>query len=265
MRRITNKTFGGAALPALLTWTIAALPRLAPVAPLPAQANAPATAKTVQQGVFTAAQAKRGESLYAANCARCHEGADVDGPSLVGDRFVDRWREDTLDSLFTFVRTRMPGDAPGTLESAAYLDVLAFLLSENEMPAGTHDLAIDGLADTLLVGRNGPQPLPANALVQAVGCLAQDAAHNWTLTHTGRLGRTRSGNQISDADVSTAVARQPGTQTVALQNLTELGPAFSAEANQHHKVLVKGAFIRGADTNRVRVLTARSVADTCAP
>jgi cytochrome c5 len=130
MKPETELTFARAAAAALVAWLIAALLAMASfAAPLRAQANATAAPKTVQQGVFSAAQAKRGEALYGANCARCHEGADVDGPSLVGDPFIDRWREDTLDNLYTFIHTRMPGDAPGTLEGAAYLEILAYLLS----------------------------------------------------------------------------------------------------------------------------------------
>jgi hypothetical protein len=133
------------------------------------------------------------------------------------------------------------------------------------VPAGSRELTADTLADTLLVGKNGPQPLPASALVQAVGCLERDGTQNWTLTHAGRLGRTRNGNQIAEPEAAAAAAYPAGTQTIALQNLTELGPAFSPEANQGHKVVVKGAFVQSGAASRVRVLTARSIADACAP
>ncbi len=246
-----------AAALAATAWTIVVLPALA-------QSTPAESGRTVQQGVFTMAQAARGESLYAANCARCHEGADVDGPSLVGDEFIDRWREDTLDNLFNFIRTRMPGDAPGTLQPAAYVDLVAYLLDANEIPSGASELVREGLADTLLVGTSGPQPLPASALVQIVGCLTQDSARNWTLTHSGRPARTRNANQISDEDVAAGTARAPGVQTVALQNLAGVS-AFAADANQQHKVLVKGALTRTADGQRLRVLAARSIADTCGP
>src|SRR5215207_8344837 len=69
------------------------------------QASAQAAPKTVLEGVFTAAQEDRGRMIYGAQCAMCHDGVDVDGPSLEGVPFVDRWREDTLDHLFEFIKT----------------------------------------------------------------------------------------------------------------------------------------------------------------
>src|SRR4029450_13711127 len=75
---------------------------------------------TVLDGVYTHAQAERGETLYSTSCIGCHEGQDADGPELTGKAFLDRWREDKLESLFTFIKTTMPGNAPGSLDERAY-------------------------------------------------------------------------------------------------------------------------------------------------
>ncbi|HEX8812536.1 MAG TPA: cytochrome c, partial [Terracidiphilus sp.] len=101
--------------------------------------------RTVLDGVFTEAQAGRGEMQFAMNCAKCHEGADVDGPPLTGDPFIDRWREDTLEGLFSFIRTRMPRDNPAKLSEAVYRDILAFLLAANDYPAGKSELGADSI------------------------------------------------------------------------------------------------------------------------
>ena len=98
--------------------------------------------KTVLEGVFTAAQADRGAVVYRRDCAGCHDGADVDGPPLTGAPFVDRWREDTVASLFDFIKTEMPQRAPGSLSEAQYLDILAHLLHENDYPAGQQELTV---------------------------------------------------------------------------------------------------------------------------
>src|SRR5215510_14719434 len=71
---------------------------------------------TVLDGVYTHAQAARGEAVYSSSCIGCHEGQDADGPELTGKAFLDRWREDKIEPLFTFVRTTMPGNAPGSLD-----------------------------------------------------------------------------------------------------------------------------------------------------
>src|SRR5436853_2791474 len=84
--------------------------------------------RNILNGVFTDAQAARGDAVFAEKCARCHEGADVDGPPLTGDPFIDRWREDSLEPLYIFIKTKMPQNAPGSLDAATALDVVAFLL-----------------------------------------------------------------------------------------------------------------------------------------
>src|SRR5580765_8081469 len=108
------------------------------------------THATVLSGVYTAAQAARGETAFGSNCAKCHEGADVDGPPLNGDPFIDRWREDSLDALFDFMKTQMPRDDPGKLAAGAYVDILAYLLSRNRFPAGGQELTGGALGNTLL-------------------------------------------------------------------------------------------------------------------
>ena len=62
----------------------------------------------------------------------------------------------------------MPADDAGNLPAASYLETVAFLLQENGFPVGNSNLAVDGLSEILLVGSNGPQPLPASALVKVV-------------------------------------------------------------------------------------------------
>ena len=224
------------------------------------QAAPQETAQTVLDGVYTAAQADRGEDLYVEHCAACHDGADVDGPPLTGDPFIDRWREDTLEGLFDFMKTGMPQTAPGSLPQAAYLDILAHLLHENDYPAGTRELTADLLRSTLLVGPSGPQPLPAGALVSVVGCLTQNPAREWTVARALPPTRARAGNEITAAEGTAAAGASPGTQTFTLQNVGGTGTALPGEG---HKVLVKGALTQRSGTGRIHVTAAKSVGGTC--
>ncbi len=113
-------------------------------------------AATVLDKVYSAPQAERGAEAYQAHCAKCHEGAEPDAPTPKGQPFIDRWREAPLDFLFTHIRTKMPGDAPGTLSQSTYLDILAYLLRENGYPAGSADLTADQLGSILLTGPGWP-------------------------------------------------------------------------------------------------------------
>jgi len=99
------------------------------------------------QGTYTNEQAQRGRALYAARCAACH-GAGLEGGSAVplsGDRFRVAWSRPnvTVDDLNFIISTTMPQLQGGTLAPDEYLDVLAFVLQSNDVPAGTTPLNAD--------------------------------------------------------------------------------------------------------------------------
>lgn len=215
--------------------------------------------RTVLDGVFTAAQAARGEGVFAEKCARCHEGADVDGPPLTGDPFVDRWRDDSLAGLFQFLKTRMPQDAPGTLDEKTYVDLLTRILASNRYPAGSKELTADALESTLLVGHDGPRPLPTNAMVIAVGCLSMGPGDAWMLANAAALARTQTGDQTSPEELKRSEAKALGSASYRLNNT----PA--PESKKGHKVQVKGVLGRQPNGDRINVLLLDSLAPSCTP
>ncbi len=101
---------------------------------------------SVWDGVYSAAQAKRGQVLYTKACASCHK-EDLEGhgptPSLTGSEFRDRWDGQTLGDLFEKIQATMPADHPGSLSREDNGAILAFILRSNEMPAGEKDLSTD--------------------------------------------------------------------------------------------------------------------------
>jgi mono/diheme cytochrome c family protein len=93
-------------------------------------------------GVYTAAQAKDGATLYAAHCSECH-GAKLDGisgPALAGSDFMAKWSGQTADDLRDVIATQMPLTAPGSLKPPEVLAVLAFILQQNGYPSGNAPL-----------------------------------------------------------------------------------------------------------------------------
>src|SRR5262245_10505082 len=91
--------------------------------------------------VFTDGQASRGRQQYEAHCVSCH-GDDLtgrEGRSLVGNQFWQSWGEDSLESLFNYMRASMPDGAPGTLPAQAYVDLVAFVLQKNDYPPGADE------------------------------------------------------------------------------------------------------------------------------
>ena len=102
-----------------------------------------AAGKTSRNGVYTEAQAKRGETAYAQDCAKCHGpdlvGADV-APPLAGGEFQSGWNDLTVGDLFERLRITMPADKPGTVSRQDNADLVAFLLAKNGFPAGDAEL-----------------------------------------------------------------------------------------------------------------------------
>jgi len=116
------------------------------------------TTKSVWAGVYTDAQAARGTDLYNRVCSECH-GDDLEGreksPALAGSAFAQRWDGATLKKLFEHMQQMPPGDPGKRLQPNQYVDILAYLLSANEIPAGSQPLVSDkdGLAAILYTSR----------------------------------------------------------------------------------------------------------------
>jgi S-disulfanyl-L-cysteine oxidoreductase SoxD len=214
---------------------------------------------TVIDGVYTQEQAARGEAAYGAACAGCHEGQDADGPELAGRVFLDRWREDTLEPLFTFVKTRMPGQKPGSLDDRAYADILAFVLEENGFPAGTRELTPDAVGAIQLVGVDGPRPLANLTIVRAVGCLRQTGTA-FTLADAGdpRPVRDRIVNGTTPEELKISAEQPLGGQTFPLLSLPQTGASLAG-----HKVQVKGVLNRQNTLERINVMSIESLAPAC--
>ncbi len=105
-----------------------------------------ASARSVRGGVYTEAQAMRGEAAYRAHCVECH-GEDLRGahmtPSMVGMGFTFRWRNRNLFDFYEGMRTTMPQSAPGGLSANVYADLVAFILARNGYPAGDAELPLE--------------------------------------------------------------------------------------------------------------------------
>jgi mono/diheme cytochrome c family protein len=100
-------------------------------------------ARSVWDGVYTAEQAKRGETAYRTACAKCHGDTLAGGeaaPPLTGGEFQANWNGLTMGDLFERLRLSMPADRPGTLTSAQNADILAYMLTVNQFPAGKKEL-----------------------------------------------------------------------------------------------------------------------------
>lgn len=224
-----------------------------------AQSNEP-TRPNVWQGVYTDAQAARGSSEYTTHCANCHRD-DLSGYSSIlrGSRFMEKYRESSLELLFDKTKTTMPRGAPGSLSDKAYVDIVAYLLKANEFPAGAQELRVDALAQIQLVGKGGPEPVPDFSLVRVVGCLTPNASDGaWMLTNS--TDPVRTGNpQPAEGELSASGRLALGPQTYRL--LTSA--AYKPELHKGHKVEVRGFLIRRPTETRLNITSLETLAQAC--
>ena len=97
-------------------------------------AHAPRSVKT---GVYTAAQADRGQVLYRSKCASCH------APNrFTDDLFYTSFAGKPLWEMFDVISDTMPEDNPGSMKPEEYVDVMAYLLKLNNFPTGNTELPV---------------------------------------------------------------------------------------------------------------------------
>jgi mono/diheme cytochrome c family protein len=92
-------------------------------------------------GVYSAAQATRGEETYMNVCVACHPGGTYATPA-----FRTAWAGRPLSDLFEIVQEKMPKNDPGSLTPQEAAQVLAYLLKINEVPAGETELPAEAAA-----------------------------------------------------------------------------------------------------------------------
>ena len=116
-----------------------------------------ATTKTIWDGIYTEEQARRGEQVFKAECSYCHRddltGGFLDdgvgrapalaGPRAFGSSLVERWKDLTLTDMVASIAATMPQQRPTSLTLQAYVDVVGYLFSKNNIPAGSVELPFD--------------------------------------------------------------------------------------------------------------------------
>lgn len=243
--------------------------------------------RSVLDGVYTTAQAARGEAAYTKTCAECHD-LSFDGTPVEGSGFIDNWREFPLNVLYTFISTTMPQDYPGELSADGYRDVLAYLLKRNGYPAGKSDLTLDMIRSTQMVGLDGPKPLVSEMLVEAVGCFEPGPDNTWELARSSDPVRIRKADATTPEEVAeaakadaaksdaakadagkVAASTAKGAQKFKLVNLEYFqGNAggqstFSPDSYKGERVLAKGALVKDSYGARINVMAIAKLGVGC--
>jgi mono/diheme cytochrome c family protein len=216
---------------------------------------AAAQSKTVWDGVYTQQQAARGAASFAGSCERCHAAqanAGEEGKNLAGKAFWNSFRESTVDHLLDFVSKNMPNGAGGTLSADTYADLVAFILSRNDLPAGSKELTRESAAGVQIIDKNGPGELPNGTLIRVVGCLAKKEGGGWILNSATAPERP---NPSTDANDS---SRPLGTRSYELKFLLT-----SLDRDAGHRLRVRGLLMGEGGRDGINVSQTESVAESC--
>lgn len=213
--------------------------------------------RSLWDGVFTAEQADRGRVQYAVTCARCHGGSLEGGmgASLVGTSFWNEWREQSVADMVDYVAKNMPmGRQAAPLSPTEAADLVAFVLSSNDLPAGP--VALSGTSGTgvrIVPKDGGTGELPPTTLARVVGCLApQGADRSWQIIKASRPERVKAIDGPVPADAA------GGNRQYALKFVLQSLPPLVGR-----KVSVVGLLLGEGGVDGINVSTITSVAGTC--
>jgi mono/diheme cytochrome c family protein len=222
--------------------------------------TSPLFAQTVWDGVYTANQAARGQTAYLLHCVTCHK-ADLLGieGALKGEPFIERRREDNLETLFLDMRATMPRGNPGGLPDQTYTDIISYLLQSNDMPPGAAELKPGVLEKVRLVGKDGPKPVPNFVPVLSVGCLVQTGNSAWVLEDASEPVRTRDSFKRIEKEIEESKTRPLGDYTFRLQDADNFDPFPHVDK----KVQIKGIIVRSPTGTRINVNFIEEISATC--
>lgn len=217
--------------------------------------------KTVWSGVYTEAQAAQGRANYEENCSRCH-GPDLAGrvgTALKGDVFTRDWAGKTVGAFYERIKTTMPRGAPDSLSGDAYLNIVAYVFQANGFPASPNaELKTDVIQTILIESKEGPGFVPAGALVDAVGCLAQGADKVWTLSSATDVSRVQEAGAPKPETLTASAQKELGKGELKLLYIFPSPDAFKG-----HKVYSKGFLIRDPKGDSINVTSLQNLASTC--
>ncbi|MEX2471090.1 MAG: cytochrome c [Gemmatimonadota bacterium] len=140
MLRTFFATGGFLALALLAACSSGSQPTVEPPEPAPAEtpdteAMADTEEPSTLDGIYTVAQAERGEEVFQELCAECHDTEDWTEPAFQG-----RWADQSTFQLWYYINDRMPYDNPWSLSRQQVTDVMTYIMQLNDLPTGADEL-----------------------------------------------------------------------------------------------------------------------------
>jgi cytochrome c len=98
----------------------------------PASTSTPSTPLSSPAGSTFGANAQDGQTTFAKFCTRCHgaSGQGITAPAIIGSN-ANLAKYGTAKGLLDSISTSMPLNAPGSLSHQEYINLLCYLLVQN--------------------------------------------------------------------------------------------------------------------------------------
>ena len=202
-------------------------------------------ARSLSDGVYSAAQAIRGQEIYKTQCAECHGNAleGTVGSPLAGDSFLSTWSARPLSAFVDKIQKTMPFSAPGSLSRQQSADLTAYILQFGKFPAGRAELTDATLARiefpptrrsdapgaaAALAGTSLPPPLGNLAeLMRAIAFPNSNILFNLQVKDPStQPPKKQAGNTLDYVDWGSTVYQGWLTVDQAALAITETAPLF---------------------------------------
>ena len=145
-----------------------------------------------------------------------------------------------------------------SIRQSEYLDIVAYVLSLNSLPAGAQELTFGVVGGIHVERKDGPAPLPEDTVVRVVVCLMQGPDNAWRLTKASEPSWTREPATSTEAELKSSAAQLLGTRTFGLPDIDSRGP----DTHKGHKVEA-GFMDRKPGRDRLLLTALRTVASSC--
>jgi len=201
-------------------------------------------ARSVNDGVYSGAQATRGQAVYKTQCAECHGNAleGTVGSPLAGDSFLSDWSARPLSAFVDKIQKTMPFSAPGSLSRQQSADLTAYILQVGKFPAGRTELTDEALAriefplarraaappaTAPLAGTSLPPPQGNLAeLMRAIAFPNSNILFNLQVKDPGTQPKKQPGNTLDYVDWGSTVYQGWLAVDQAAVAITETAPLF---------------------------------------
>ena len=188
-------------------------------------------ARLISDGVYSVAQATRGQQLYKAQCAECHGNAleGTIGSPLAGDSFLSSWSSRSLATLVEKIQKTMPFSTPGSLSRHQSTDLAAYILQFGKFPAGQRDLTDGALAQIAfpVVRRVDTSAQPQGNLAELMRAIAfpnSNILFNLQVKDPDKQPKKQPGNSLDYVDWGSTVYQGWLAVDQAALAITETAP-----------------------------------------